>query len=224
MPQNVIDLVAECICNDRNRGISQGGSLSPSLLNVYLDRHLDRVWRRKSREGTLLRYADDICICCSDKASANQAYDRLEATILPTGMQLKGNRQEAIRDLREEGTTANLLGYTVSRSNGTTAVTIGKEAWTKLDTNLKRCHEYTQSAARAIQTMKSFVNHAGPALRFTNTAELSERIGAIAAKHAFEETLTPGEIQTILGKALQRFDRLLRKATARLHAEYGGVS
>ena len=41
-----LELVRVVIGNDAGRGLRQGGSLSPLLLNAYLDHFLDRPWAR----------------------------------------------------------------------------------------------------------------------------------------------------------------------------------
>ena len=43
-------------------GTPQGGVLSPVLANVYLHR-LDRQWAERGT-GVLVRYADDLVVCC----------------------------------------------------------------------------------------------------------------------------------------------------------------
>jgi len=212
IPRDVVDLIAECIRNEANRGIPQGGCLSPLLLNVYLDKHLDRKWRRPPSEAKLLRYADDLCVCCSSQAEANDAYDRLQRTLLPTGMTLKGNTEEAIRDLREDGVTAELLGYTVSRESGQIIVTISEKAWASLGANLKEAHRFPMSAVRALESMEGFVDQAGPSLRSADIEQMQqmqERITQLAATQCFEEVLTIEEILKIRENALRRFDAIM---------------
>jgi RNA-directed DNA polymerase len=132
IPPVVVGLIAECIRNDRDRGIPQGGCLSPLLLNVYLDKHLDKVWHSQSPNTDLIRYADDICILCGSQCEANEAYSKLERVLMPTGMRLKGNSEESIKDLREQGTTADMLGYLISLQEGEMTVSISDKAWNRL--------------------------------------------------------------------------------------------
>ena len=215
IPRDVLELIAECIRNDTHRGISQGGCLSPLLLNAYLDKHLDRAWRRQRTETKLLRYADDICICCSCQVEANEAYDRLLQIVLPTGMTLRGNRETAIRDLRDEGVSAELLGYIVSRTNGQNVVSISERAWDSLSSNLLEAHKKPMSAVRAVESMASFVDQAGPGLRTANIEQLLERMTRIAATQDFAEVLTSSEVHAIRERALQRFELILAETATR---------
>lgn len=55
-----------------NRGVPQGGPLSPLLSNVYMNRFL-RHWRRQDMErrmqAKVVAYADDFVICCRRSAA-----------------------------------------------------------------------------------------------------------------------------------------------------------
>ncbi len=54
--------------------ILPGPWVSPLLANVYLHR-LDRAWR--PAYGTLVRYADDLLVCCRSEGQAKAALARL---------------------------------------------------------------------------------------------------------------------------------------------------
>jgi RNA-directed DNA polymerase len=67
-------------------GTPQGGVISPLLANVYLNA-LDWAWQeRHGKLGTLVRYADDLVICCATKARAEAALEALRALL--AGLQL----------------------------------------------------------------------------------------------------------------------------------------
>src|SRR6266536_1666020 len=70
------------------RGAPQGGALSPVLANAVLHR-LDRAWTaRYQRLGVLVRYADDLCICCPTKQRAEAAMAALTALLAELGLAL----------------------------------------------------------------------------------------------------------------------------------------
>jgi RNA-directed DNA polymerase len=52
---------------DKNRGVAQGGPLSPMLANLYFRRFI-LAWKRFGHERQLqarvVNYADDLVICC----------------------------------------------------------------------------------------------------------------------------------------------------------------
>lgn len=67
-------------------GTPQGGVISPLLANVYLHR-LDRAWR--PAYGTLVRYADDLLVCCRSQGQARAALARLTALLADLGLRPK---------------------------------------------------------------------------------------------------------------------------------------
>lgn len=69
-------------------GSPQGGPLSPVLANVVLHR-LDRTWQQRHRRlGTLIRYADDVCVCCPTQQRAEAAMAVLTEILGGLGLSL----------------------------------------------------------------------------------------------------------------------------------------
>lgn len=69
-------------------GSPQGGPLSPVLANVVLHR-LDRLWAQRYRRlGTLVRYADDLCVLCPTKERAEAALAALRTILDGLGLAL----------------------------------------------------------------------------------------------------------------------------------------
>ena len=69
-------------------GSPQGGPLSPVLANVVLHR-LDRAWAQRHRRlGVLIRYADDVCICCATQQRAEAAMVALTEILTGLGLSL----------------------------------------------------------------------------------------------------------------------------------------
>jgi group II intron reverse transcriptase/maturase len=67
-------------------GSPQGGPLSPVLANVVLHR-LDRAWQQQYRRlGTLIRYADDVCVCCPTQQRAEAAMVALTEILAGLGL------------------------------------------------------------------------------------------------------------------------------------------
>jgi len=77
-------------------GSPQGGPLSPLLANVVLHR-LDRVWTTEHHLlGLLVRYADDLCICCPTQKKAEAAKVALATILEGLGLTLSGSKTQIV--------------------------------------------------------------------------------------------------------------------------------
>src|SRR5881398_3525372 len=68
-------------------GTPQGGPLSPLLCNAYLHR-LDRAWPA-AEHGALVRFADDLVVCCRSRQQAEAALARLTSLLADLGLEPK---------------------------------------------------------------------------------------------------------------------------------------
>ena len=59
------------------KGLPQGGSASPLMLNFYLNHFLDRPWRKAHPNIAMLRFADDLLVLCSDVQQARHVDEEL---------------------------------------------------------------------------------------------------------------------------------------------------
>jgi len=88
--------------NGRHCGTPQGGVISPLLANVYLN-ILDRIWTRNklaSRyKAQLVRYADDMVICCSGNPEEPLAV--LKAVLSRLGLSLNEHKTRVVDARRE---------------------------------------------------------------------------------------------------------------------------
>jgi RNA-directed DNA polymerase len=70
------------------QGAPQGGAISPVLANAVLHR-VDRAWaERYHRLGVLVRYADDLCVCCPTRQRAEAAMVALTGLLGELGLAL----------------------------------------------------------------------------------------------------------------------------------------
>jgi RNA-directed DNA polymerase len=88
-------------------GTPQGGVISPVMCNVYLHR-LDRVW--DGRDGTLVRYADDLIVMCWSRSQAEAALARLTDLLAGLGLEPKAARTRIVH-LAEGGEGFDFLGF-----------------------------------------------------------------------------------------------------------------
>lgn len=91
-------------------GTPQGGVLSPTLANIYLN-YLDTVWQRQCRQiGVLVRYADDMVILCRSESLAKEALRRLQLVLEHLGLNLNAAKTRMV-DLREGREGFDFLGF-----------------------------------------------------------------------------------------------------------------
>src|SRR6266581_3577074 len=96
-------------------GTPQGGVISPVLANVYLHR-LDRQWTERGT-GVLVRYADDLVVCCHTKREAEAALSALRSILAEMGLQLKAAKTRIVH-LAEGGEGLDFLGFHHRRVRG----------------------------------------------------------------------------------------------------------
>jgi RNA-directed DNA polymerase len=91
-------------------GTPQGGVISPLFANVYLHA-LAGAWQTKaSRLGVLVRYADDLVVCCHSKAQAEAALAELRVLLAELGLELAEEKTRLVC-LNEEGEGFDFLGF-----------------------------------------------------------------------------------------------------------------
>jgi len=77
-------------------GSPQGGPLSPLLANVVLNK-LDQAWTAEHRSlGELVRYADDLCVCCPTEAKAEAARTALANILEGLGLELSNTKTQIV--------------------------------------------------------------------------------------------------------------------------------
>ena len=133
---SVMWLVEEILDRHRKRGIPQGISISPLVMNVYLDHFLDRWWTERFPDTCLVRYADDIMIACHSRQSAIAAFEALETQATTIGMSVKEKQTDAVLDLTK-GEVVNWLGFQLQLCGEDMKLSLGTKSWDKLEFRLK---------------------------------------------------------------------------------------
>ena len=93
------------------KGIPQGGVISPLLANIYLN-ILDRIWDRhglaEKYKARMVRYADDLVILCANGTSTS--FNLLKDVLSKLELGLNEDKTEVKDSLREK---FNFLGFQV---------------------------------------------------------------------------------------------------------------
>jgi len=103
----------------RERGVPQGGVISPILANLFLHYAFDRWMQKHHLEIPIVRYADDAVAHCRTKEKALQLKSDLGKRFAEVGLELHPGKTGIIYckdDDRQEGdeelTSFDFLGYT----------------------------------------------------------------------------------------------------------------
>jgi hypothetical protein len=112
-----------------DKGVPQGGPLSPILANIYLN-EADQEFEKWGYK--FVRYADDMLIFARNKKAAERYYKRVKK-LLEGKLKLKVNEEKtSIRKLSQ----TKYLGYGFYHNNGT-QLKVHKESLKKLKAKLK---------------------------------------------------------------------------------------
>ncbi len=214
----LVDLIKVVIQNDEGRGLRQGGSLSPLLMNLYLDHFLDRPWAREVAGTPLIRYADDLCVLNSDRNQGEDRYARLKSRLTAAGMPLKGVRETTTFELHA-GAPVEWLGYTVRNSLKGLEVLPAEKSWNRLIEELRLAHAKPDSPIRANDCVTGWLGQLGPCLPYLQIGKLYARIVSLAHEQAFDEPPSLDRCLQILDGAYQRWTTIRRTVCSRLSGE-----
>lgn len=184
--ERMVQLIGLVIHNGTKRGLYQGGPLSPLLLNLYLDRFLDKVWKERYPDLPLLRTADDLLVLCRSEEEARKVHANLKRILTPTGMLLKHLPDTAIRNLAA-GDEAEWLGFLIRQGEHGLEVRMAESTWDSLADRLLLAHLKPGSPLQAIATIQRWVDQLGPSFPFENRPQVYTQIAKEANDLAFDE-------------------------------------
>jgi len=103
--------------HDNVNGTPQGGVISPLLANIYLHHALDNWFHRQivheiNGRASLIRYADDAIIVCSNERSAERILQLLRERLQEYGLKLHPDKTRLLAFQPSAETSFNFLGFT----------------------------------------------------------------------------------------------------------------
>ena len=158
-----MSLVDVVIRNSTNKGLRQGGALSPFLSNVYMDRCLDRPWRKQNPRMPLLRVVDDLLVLTRDEGESNLAQTSLRSMLVAAGMQANASKG-VIRDLAA-GHSIDWLGYTIRKGGQGVEPRLSEPSCERLQMALSVLHAGPDAPIRALETIEGLARPGGTMLR-----------------------------------------------------------
>ena len=194
------DLIEVVVRANGPRGLAQGSPLSPFLLNLLLDRVLDRPWAAANPDTPLLRYADDLLVVCRDEAEAERTLDRIAALLGAVGMRLKAGKTTTTN--LSAGMTAEWLGFALTNVGGKLTASITDDGWTALE---ELVGEAVATGGDPYGTIAAWWGSRAIGVPEEEFAAAYARVRAIADAHGLND-LRPQE----------KFDATRRQAATRL--------
>ncbi len=192
------------------KGLPQGGSASPLMLNFYLNHFLDRPWRKAHPNIAMLRFADDLLVLCSDVQQARHVDEELRRLLHPTGMTLKATADEAIHDLTA-GAAPTWLGFQFTPAEHGLAMHLTDGSWARLAKHLSLAHTRGDSPLVAERLVYGWLKARGPAFAWSDVPKVLSRVIRIARRFGFEEVACKSDLHQAWQTSHARWCKL-RKA------------
>lgn len=206
--ESVSTFVDTIMRSRRTPGLRQGNSLSPFLLNLYLDKLLDRPWRKNMPDVPLIRYADDILLLCQSVGEAESAYDRISRLVTSIGLDVKTGRADSlVLDTPER--PARWLGYCIQRDEDW-RILIDESAFSGLSDSLDDCHRGRNAVLRARDAIRGWIDAYGPCYQWSDPWDTWRRASEIAITRGFDEIPGSDEFASTWQRAHARWTGRLK--------------
>jgi ribonuclease HI len=216
--EEILELIQRACLDGRQRGIRQGGPLSPLLLNVYLHWMLDKRWSKLYPGEPLIRVADDLLVLCRDWETARQRYSALQGMLCSAGMALKGDWQRNIRDMRA-GQKVTWLGYEMALDEEGLSVQLTEDGWEGLQEHLHLAQEEHDAPLLAWQSALDWIAQQGAAYRQEDVGQVHTGISLLMREEGYTEVPGRDQVEACWHRGYLRWARTLREALLRLHRE-----
>lgn len=202
-------------------GVDQGSAYSPLALNVLLHDVLDSMFSEEAANPPQLRYADNLVYLCRDVSEATAAISRARQLLLPYGMSLKGEDGEPV-DLRREGQTVQILGYSVRWEKDRMQCSLGIGAWLNLKKKLSETHRCPNPTRMAQEVPRGWIGYYGPCFESKGEEADVKRILRIIAKDGFRE-VSRDRIERYVQSARDRWVIYRKRESSREIGAQGAV-
>jgi hypothetical protein len=207
----LVELIAEIVrAGGRTRGLCQGGPLSPLLLNLYLHHFVDSRWPAACpRSPFLLRYADNVAVCCDRPDRAAQVKAALTCRFDGAGLNLTW--PPAVPDLLAGG-EVSWMGVDLGCAGDVVRMRVPDGSWARLERNLRE--EMTRPSpnfrAKVHERVVGWLGEIGPAYLHEDHAAAHARLASILDGMAFGRQLRRKPFEAHWRRAYLRWTKLRR--------------
>ena len=177
------------------RGIRQGSSISPLLMNLYADHFFDKWWQQQHPDVPMVRYIDDIAIFCRSETEAVALYGESKSKLLAVGLPIKESLDEALCML-SDGKTANWLGVQCSMSDHGLQFRLTEKAWSSLAEGVERCILEKKSSEKFDGLISGWINSYSIAITGNELAIAFRRLFRIYRTYLGQQENNPDLIES----------------------------
>ncbi len=196
-------------------GLTQGGTLSPLLMELTLHATVDAAFHAGSSTRTILfRYVDDLCVQAQNPSDALEAMEVIRNTVNQNGQSLKSVSAEPV-DLRDNSPDITILGLLPTRDNGQLTFSMTDSTWQHLRDLLEECQLLAVPHKAAKESITGWINSIGPCIRASDREAVMRQITGILTQCNIE----PGRgfnLEEVINKAAERWQELITQTQTRL--------
>lgn len=185
--QKTVDLILKIAGCKGKKGIYQGSSLSPYLLNEYLDRFLVESYVKLILDAPMFIYVDDILTIGPSVDAATSSWTSIRNLLAAAGLQVKAKKPcERIYDL-SRGDVVEWLGFNIGKAANGISISIAEKPWWNLASRLSLVQESHNSSLLAKATIRGWLEQAGPSFKHENRETVLTNIRQLAEEQGFDE-------------------------------------
>lgn len=219
----VVELIMRMTARQGKKGIYQGSSLSPYLLNEYLDRFLVEPFQKNQPETPLFVYMDDILVACPSMESANDSWKLTHARLSAAGLQIKGKKaSDRVRNL-DKGEVVEWLGYRIGKNSSSLSIKLTERSWENLGARLDHAHASPNSPLLAKAIVKGWLEQAGPCFEHESQEAVLAKIEQFALSLGFDEMPNSDSLLEVWESGFKRWQKV-REQVANPDMPSGGTT
>ena len=196
---------------NQSTGLTQGGTLSPFIMELLLHVTVDATFQVASSTNTTLhRYVDDICVQAQSPSDALEAMDAIRNTVNQNGQSLKGQSTVPM-DLRTNQSDDTVLGLMPVWENGQLTFSLTDNAWQRLGESLEECPLLAVPHRAVKQTVIGWVNSITACIRTSDQDAIRTQIIRTMIDSGVEP-VKDQDIRESIRTASTRWQQLIRTA------------